>query len=355
MIKKLALIVTIILILSISLPQPVQAATGYTVSGTITLNGVGLKNVVVAISSTSYSAVTNGLGNYAIHYVPKGTSGYLTPSLAGYTFTPLNIHILSLPASLTSQNFTAKVALAFYSISGKVSISSAGLAGVKITLGSYSTTTTTTGTYLFTNLPSGTSGKLTPKLTGYVFTPTSITVSNLHASLSSQNFTAAVAYQISGKVTLGSGGPALAGVTVAFGSYKAVTSSTGTYTIRNIPPGTTAKLTASLAGYTFSPTSITITNLQSNLHSQNFVATKVYSIAGKVTVGSAGLAGVTISFGSFNSKTTSTGAYTINNIPKGTAGTLIPSLTSYTFKPTRITISTISANLTGQNFAATHH
>jgi hypothetical protein len=78
---------------------------------------------------------------------------------------------------------------------------------------------------------------------------------------------------VSGKITDKASGLPLGGVTVTLGSLSAVSSATtGAYTLRNIPVGTSGTLTASLAGKTFTPPTITITNLLVSLHSQDFVA-----------------------------------------------------------------------------------
>ncbi len=88
-----------------------------------------------------------------------------------------------------------------------------------------------------------------------------------------ENFTATVVLTVSGKITDKATLLPLGGVTVTLGSFSAVSNATtGAYTIKNVPTGTSGVLTPSLAGKTFTPASITVTNLQASLHSQNFVA-----------------------------------------------------------------------------------
>jgi hypothetical protein len=220
------------------------------------------------------SSVTNGLGNYAIHYVPAGSSGTLVPTLANYTFTPISIAFAKLAAGLTGQNFTAKIIKpVVYSISGKVLKGTLGLAGVLIKFGTFTATTALNGTYMIANIPAGTRGRIAPALAGYAFNPAYITVSGLTANLVNENFTATVVFAVSGKVTDKATGLPLGGVKVTLGTHSAVTSTTtGAYTIRNVPAGTSGTLTPSLAGKTFTPPTITITNVQTNVHAQNFVA-----------------------------------------------------------------------------------
>jgi hypothetical protein len=274
MLKKLGLIIVIVMLFGTVFTLPVQAASIFSISGTVTVNGVALKGVTVTIKGTTMSAVTNGLGNYAIHLVPAGSSGTLVPTLANYTFTPVSIAFAKIAAGLTGQNFTAKIIKpVVYSISGKVLKGTLGLAGVLITFGTFTATTATNGTYAIANIPGGTRGRIVPSLAGYAFNPAYITVSGLTANLVNQNFTGTVVFAVSGKVTDQATGLPLGGVTVTLGTHSAVTSATtGAYTIRNVPAGTSGVLTPSLAGKTFTPPTITITNVQADVHGQNFVA-----------------------------------------------------------------------------------
>jgi hypothetical protein len=274
MFKKFAQIIGIITILAAMFTIPVQAASTHSILGTILYNGVGLKGVVVTIQGTSFTATTNGLGNYAIHYVPAGSSGTIVPTLANYSFSPVNIKFTNLQADLTAQNFTAtQIHPVFYSISGKVTVNGAGLGGVLVTFGTLSNTTASNGTYTISNVPAGTRGRIVPSLVGYAFTPGYITVSGISSNLTNENFTAVVVYTVSGKVTDLATGLPLGGVTVTLGTHSAVTSSTtGAYTLRNLPAGTSGSLVPSLTGKTFTPTSIPVAPLTASLHGQNFVA-----------------------------------------------------------------------------------
>ncbi len=274
MLKKIVILLSLIFIPNI-VTAPVTTLTTHSISGTITVNGVGLKGVTVTISATSLSAVTDGLGNFAIHSVPAGTGGVVVPALANYSFSPVDFPFANISADLTGVTFIAtQISPVFYGISGTVTLSGVGLGGVLITFGTFTATTAADGTYGIANVPAGTKGRIIPSLAGYAFTPTDITVSNLSSDLANQNFTATPVFTISGKVTDVTTLLPVGGVTVTFGSFSAVSSTTtGAYTIRNVPAGSSGVLTPSLAGEIFAPSSITITNLQSNLHSQDFVAT----------------------------------------------------------------------------------
>lgn len=80
-------------------------AGGYTISGRVTLDGVGLAGVVVTKGSSS--VVTDSFGNYSFTGVTNG-SYVLTPSFFSfYRFTPETLTATVSNANLTGQNFTS--------------------------------------------------------------------------------------------------------------------------------------------------------------------------------------------------------------------------------------------------------
>ncbi|HNX51466.1 MAG TPA: S8 family serine peptidase, partial [Thermoanaerobaculaceae bacterium] len=81
--------------------------------------------------------------------------------------------------------------------------------------------------------------------------------------------TAPVTYSISGTITYNSAG--LSGVNVSTGGASATTNSSGVYTITGLANGTYA-VTPSLAGYTFTPTSQSVTISGANVTGKNFTA-----------------------------------------------------------------------------------
>ncbi|MBX3726245.1 MAG: S8 family serine peptidase [Xanthomonadales bacterium] len=161
-------------------------------------------------------------------------------------------------------------------------------------------------------------------------------------------------WTVSGSVTT-SGGAGIAGVTVSAGSASATTNSAGAYTISGLANGGYT-LTPSLAGYTFSPVTRSVTVNGANVTGQNFTGTATpttFSVSGSVTTsGGAGIAGVTVSAGSASATTNSAGAYTISGLANG-GYTLTPSLSGYTFSPVSRSVTVNGANVTGQNFTGT--
>jgi hypothetical protein len=180
------------------------AVTGYTVSGTVKIGTTGLGGVTVRLSSpspagfTTRSTLTSSTGAYSFTNVPPGRSYVVTPSKAGYQFTPANKSLTSLAANQTAVNFQVKV----YSIGGRVTRTgtTTGLASVTMTLTSPSPAnfaaravlTNSTGNYTFTNVPAGRNYTIKPTKSGFTFSPASRSISNLSTNVAAgaaTNFT----------------------------------------------------------------------------------------------------------------------------------------------------------------------
>ena len=254
----------------------------------------------------------------------------------------------------------AQAAPGNYSISGNITVGGLALKGVTVVIKGtkFSAVTNGLGNYSITQIPVGKAGTVVPKLANYSFTPPNFNFTALSASLTAQNFLATqikpVVYNIAGKV-LKTNGTGLAGVTVTFGSFSAVTGNNGHYVIMNIPAGTRGRLIPSRLGFGFNPGSITTVGLTGNLKKQNFVGFKVFTVSGQVTETGTGLplGGVTVTLGAYSAvSNATTGTYTINNIPKGTSGNLIPSLAGETFTPTLLVVTNLTAALHSENFVA---
>jgi autotransporter-associated beta strand protein len=81
----------------------------YSISGTVTENGVGLTGVTVT-DGTRTSESTGVDGVYMIANVPDGITYTVTPSKSGYTFTPANLSLMLSGANQTGNHFTATAA-----------------------------------------------------------------------------------------------------------------------------------------------------------------------------------------------------------------------------------------------------
>jgi len=82
---------------------------GYSVSGTVTLNGSALANVALVATNGVSCTNSNASGQYNCT-VPGGWSGTVTPGLSGYTFTPASRSYSSVAANQGAQNYAAALA-----------------------------------------------------------------------------------------------------------------------------------------------------------------------------------------------------------------------------------------------------
>jgi phosphatidylinositol-3-phosphatase len=127
---------------------------------------------------------------------------------------------------------------------------------------------------------------------------------------------------ITGHVTDGSSGAALAGATVSYNGGSTTTDNNGAYSFSNVPAGSYS-LTASLSGYSSQSSTTTVTSgSTSTLDFQLAPAAPGGNgtLTGRVTNASsgAGISGATVSFSGRSSTTSSTGAYSFSNVPAGT-------------------------------------
>ncbi len=176
----------------------------------------------------------------------------------------------------------SSTALTKYSISGTITTNGSGLEGVTVILNSSSTATTdANGHYSFSGLENG-NYTITPSMAGYSVTPTVRSVNINSADITAQNFVASWVYSggleivvlfnqthsISGTVT--ANGSGLEGVTVTLNSSStATTDSNGYYSFWGLENGNYT-ITPSKAGYTFTPTSLTVTVDGGDISGQDF-------------------------------------------------------------------------------------
>ena len=240
------------------------------VSGTITVGGSPLAGVALAATSGGTCGNSNASGQYSCS-VPPGWSGSVTPSKAGYAFTPTSRNYTNVTTHQTAQNYTASVA---YQVSGTVTFGGSPLAGVALAAtngnGVTCTNSNASGQYSCT-VPQGWSGSVTPSFSGHSFTPASRNYNNVTAHQTAQDY-AAVVFQVSGTVTA-SGSP-LAGV--AFAATNGVTctnsNASGQYSC-TVMTGWSGSVTPALTGYTFAPPARSYSNVTANQTAQDYTAT----------------------------------------------------------------------------------
>lgn len=171
----------------------------------------------------------------------------------------------------------------------------------------------------------------------YAFTPASIALGQITGDVTGQNSTGVLkTYTVAGTVIRALNGVPLAGATLSANGQEFITGDNGQYMFANVVHGTEITITPSLAGFTFLPAQRTITvtaNFAAGDAATQFTAVPNGSISGRVTYKGSGLAGVTVTFGTYSTTTAADGGFTLLSIPPGTEADLVPTLAGYVFTP----------------------
>ncbi len=241
-----------------------------------------------------------------------------------------------------------------YTVSG--SVTGPKVDGVNLSLGGDTTKsgrTNSAGNFAFPGTPNG-SYTLTPSLTGYTFTPPSLTVEIKDGSVSGQNFTivAVPTYKVSGTIA----GVVVTGVKLTLSTsptVSATSDATGKFSVSGAKDGTYT-LTPSLDGYTFTPATASVTVSGADVTAVNFTSAHAkYTLTGQVT-GAGRPVTVRLS-GDATAvvQSDASGNYTFADLLNGKTYTVKPSMTGRTFSPATASATIALANKTGVNFAAT--
>src|SRR5215469_830590 len=165
----------------------------YTISGTISPAAGGNGATVTLSGASSATSTADSAGNYTFTGLANGAYA-VTPSKAGYTFSPTSMNATVNGGNVAGLNFTATAQSgSTVSISGSITPTTGG-AGAMVTLSGPAPATTTTnssGAYSFSGLSNG-SYTVTPTNAGYSFAPASQSVSVNGANLTGVNFAASV-------------------------------------------------------------------------------------------------------------------------------------------------------------------
>ncbi|MEN6560041.1 MAG: FG-GAP-like repeat-containing protein, partial [Acidobacteriota bacterium] len=159
---------------------------GHTISGRVTFGGLPLAGVTM--TGLPGTPTTTSAGSY-VAVVADGWSGTVTPALTGHAFTPATRAYDNVTASAAGQDFAAYVTR---TISGAVTLNSAGLAGVLMSGLPGDPVTGGGGSYSAV-VPDGWSGTVTPALAGYAFTPANRAYEAVAADMTAQDYAAAAA------------------------------------------------------------------------------------------------------------------------------------------------------------------
>lgn len=325
-----------------------------------TATNMPLAGVTVTFATTGgvpapFTVLTDATGAYTSP-VPNGWSGTVTPTLAGYAFTPVSLTYAALAINRTGQNFVARpVAI----ISGTVTVPTlpvaTPLAGVIITLtnGGGTAVTDATGAYAIA-VNSGWTGSASASLPHYSFAPASISFPvAVTANQPNQNFTATAVIVISGTITNTNTALPEPGVTVTFvgpATTTALTDAAGNYTMTLASPWT-GTVTPTKANFAFTPVSRAYTSAAVDQIVQNFAAQPIVTISGVVSALPAGV-NATMAFSTGQAVTTGVGGTYSLTVNAPYTGTVTPSAAGLIFTPVSRSYAAIMTDQTAQNFAA---
>lgn len=151
----------------------------FSISGNVSFNGLPLSNVNVLLTNgtDNFNTTTNIGGSFTIAGITNGNYT-VTFEKNGYNFTPKNINVTINNANVNNVNSIATLAPIF-KISGKIN-NQLGLpvANVTVNLSGTSNQTVTTdssGVFTFAGLTNG-NYTVTPTRAGYIFTPSSLSI-----------------------------------------------------------------------------------------------------------------------------------------------------------------------------------
>ncbi len=294
----------------------------YTISGNTGVEGValnGLPGNPVSAPDGSYSAT-----------VEYGFSATVTPAKEGYTFSPTSRTYTNVDADQLSQDYAPTINT--YTISGN-----AGIEGVTMTGLPGDPISAPNGNYSVL-VDYGFSATVTPAKTGYTFSPTSRTYTNVDADEPNQDYTPTInTYTITGNVGLE--GVALNGlpgnpVSAPDGSYSAT-----------VDYGFSATVTPTKDGYTFNPASLTYTSVDADQSSQDYTPTiNTYTISGNT-----GIEGVSLTGLPGDPVSAPDGSYSVT-VDYGFSATVTPAKEGYTFNPASRTYTSVDADQSSQDY-----
>jgi uncharacterized protein (DUF2141 family) len=330
---------------SSSTPPP--PPTTFTVSGTVT----GAASVSVALTgAATASTTTDGSGNYSFAGLANG-SYTVTPTKAGYTFTPASRSVTVASGNQAAQNFTA--AQATYTVTGSITGATSVLVNLTQGASGSGTTTDGSGNFSFT-VPNGTY-TLEPVLAGYTFAPLSRIVVVNGANVAGNSFVATAVTGTTWSIGVQLSGAVLQGVTLTLTQGvttlgTAASDASGSHIFSGLANGTYV-VTPTLAGYSFSPASRTVVVSGADPASQAFVATAIaYTVSGHVSGASGVTVTVTAAAAPPPATTDGSGNYSFS-LPNGSY-TITPSKTGYAFTPASRVVTVAGANATVPDFAA---
>jgi hypothetical protein len=266
----------------------IDDTVGYSISGRVAdPGGNGMGGVLLNLTgSLKALGATDANGNYSFQNLKPGGSYTVVPVKTGVNFSPTSRSFSNINSDQIA-DFTGTAPAV--RVSGRVlNANTGGVIGVTVTLSgsqSGSVLTDSGGNYNFPNLPAGGTYTVTPSRGTDKFVPSTRTVSNVFSD-QSINFT--LVYDISGRVTDGSGN-GLPAVTITLSGAQAGTVQTdanGNYLFADLPAAGSYTVTPSkvdpILTYVFTPASQTVASLSANQTINFSSSTIIVSASGPV-------------------------------------------------------------------------
>ena len=346
-----------------------------TISGKVTYQGVGLKQV--RLDYDGGSVLTDGEGLFTIQ-VTKGWTGTLTPSKSGYAFTPPTYSYEDLASDQTNRNFTAVADTV--TIGGRITLNGTGLSGISVKFDDVTVIVSATAEFATTDalgdydkvVPSGWTGEVTPISNDYTFSPSSRIYTGVGTDQSGQDFSVLSGGEgdllVSGTVYAPSGSP-LAGATVRRYDQgvvapvnELVTATDGKYSF-TVPYAWSGSVVVGAQGYVFSQATLQFTSVTTDRPGNDFHASSSSSdgpeISGTVyDPSSQPLPGATVRLYDQGVAlpvdelvTETDGKYSFF-VPNAWSGSVVVGAQGYVFSQATLQFSAVVTDQTGRDFHA---
>ena len=248
----------------------IEDTVGYSISGRVAdPGGNGMGGVLLNLTgSLKATGATDANGNYSFQNLKPGGSYTVVPIKPGVNFTPTSRSFSNINSDQIG-DFTGTAPAV--RVSGRVlNANSGAVSGVTVTLSGSQTGSVLSdsgGNYSFPNLPAGGTYTVTPSRGTDKFVPSTRTFANVFSDQST-NFT--LVYDISGRVTDGSGN-GVAAVTMTLSGAQSATVQTdanGNYLFADLPAAGSYTVVPSktdpILTYVFTPPSQTVSSLSAN-------------------------------------------------------------------------------------------
>ncbi|MCA0374613.1 MAG: carboxypeptidase-like regulatory domain-containing protein [Gemmatimonadetes bacterium] len=325
-----------------------------TITGTVTVNGVGVSGVTV--SSGAKTTVTGANGTYQLVDMPVGSTPVGVSGLPANATCPSRATLVDVVAGQTVRADFACTAPTTGSVGGQVTVDGTGTAGMVVSVDGRIATTGPGGVYLIDGVRPGSQTVQVAPPDGGTCSPSARAVTVVAGELVTANFACArpATGSIGGIVTLN--GASAVGVTVSAGTRSAVTNAGGVYRIDSVPPGPATVQVGQIDGATCTPSARQVTVVASQIATANFTCTRptVGTITGTVTLNGTPVAGVSIAVGLRIVTTGANGTYRVDSLPPGIVPvSIVEPPTGATCQPGGQGVMVVAGEVATANFSCT--